>query len=358
MAGKRTSNTAKIRAYILTRMKLGLCARDIYIEICGAYGCNEVSYRTVARWISKFKCGMESVKDAPKSGRKKTAITPKNIQKVKDLIARDARYTVGNIARFVGISVGSVHTILKKILKVRRLTARWIPHLLTDEQKRQRVKTARELLERYPKFDKNVFNSFVTGDETWVHFFEPQRKVNNKIWATKNAKRPCVAKRLQSSKKVMFAIFFGTKGPVTQVAVPKGRSVNAFFYKNRVLKKVKKYFEKRRPKTGFKGVHLQHDNAPCHKAKLVTDFLSQEKVKTVPHPPYSPDLAPCDFFLFPRLKKYLTGRRYGSRAALGSGVYQCLMGIPIKDYERAFQQWIKRLKLCISHGGEYFEGLK
>ena len=90
----------------------------------------------------------------------------------------------------------------------------------------------------------------------------------------------------------------------------------------------------------------------------MTDFPKQEKVKTVPHPPYSPDLAPCDFFLFPRLKKYLTGRRYDSRAALGSGVYQCLMGIPIKYYERAFQRWIKRLKLCIFHGGEYLEGLK
>ena len=146
---------------------------------------------------------------------------------------------MGNIARFVGISVGSVHAILKQILKVRRLTARWIPRLLTDEQRRQRVKTARELLKRYPKFDKNVFNSFVTGDETWVHFFEPQRKINNKIWATKNAKRPCVAKRLQSSKKVMFAIFVGTKGPVTQIAVPYFRSVNAFFYKIEFSKKLK-----------------------------------------------------------------------------------------------------------------------
>ena len=67
---------------------------------------------------------------------------------------------------FVGISIGFTHTIQKKNLKVRRLTARWIPSLLIDEQKRQRVKTARELLKRYPKFDKNVFNSFVTGDET------------------------------------------------------------------------------------------------------------------------------------------------------------------------------------------------
>ena len=74
---------------------------------------------------------------------------------------------------------------------------------------------------KYP-FDKNVTNSFVSGDETWVHFSKPKCKVNNKIWAKKNAKPPCVAKRLQSSKKVMFAIFWGTKEPVTQIVVSLG----------------------------------------------------------------------------------------------------------------------------------------
>lgn len=120
----------------------------------------------------------------------------------------EARYTVQDIARMVGITVGSAFTILKKILKVKRLTARWIPHLLTDEQKQQRVETTCELLKLYPKYSKNVFSTFVTGDQAWVHFFEPQRKVNNKIWATKNATRPCVAKRLQRTKKVMYSLFF------------------------------------------------------------------------------------------------------------------------------------------------------
>lgn len=358
MVGKRSDNSDKIRAYILTRYKLGYNGNEIYKEICDAYGHNEVSYMTVTRWIRKFKTGQESIENAPKSGRKRSVITKQNIIKVKDIIEKDARYTVRDIARMVGISIGSAFTILKKTLKVRRLSARWIPHLLTDEQKQQRVKTARELLKLYPKYDKNVFNTFVTGDETWVHFFEPQRKVSNKIWATKNAKRPCVAKRLQSAKKVMYAIFFTPSGPVVQVAVPKGRSVTGLFYKNHILKKLKRYFVKRRPKTGLKGVKLLHDNAPCHRASAVTDFLNKEQVKVLPHPPYSPDLAPCDFFLFPRLKKHLSGRRYGSRLSLGAGIYQCLMSIPKTDYELPFQKWIKRLKLCISSGGEYFEGLK
>ena len=99
-------------------------------------------------------------------------------------------------------------------------------------------------------------------------------------------------------------------------------------------------------------------NASSHKAAIVREYLKQEKVVELPHPPYSPDLAPCDFFLFPRLKKHLAGRKYQTCKSLGSAIFQCLNSIPRKDYENAFENWIKRLKLCVSHGGEYFERLR
>ena len=88
----------------------------------------------------------------------------------------------------------------------------------------------------------------------------------------------------------------------------------------------------------------------------MTDFLEVEKVFVLLHPPYLPDLAPCDYFLFPKLKYHLSGRRYNSRNALGSAVYQCLMGVPIEEYEKCFQKWIYRLKRCVLAGEEYFEG--
>ena len=78
---------------------------------------------------------------------------------------------------------------------------------------------------------------------------------------------------------------------------------------------MKKYYGKRRPKTGIRNICLIHDNAPAHKSKIVQDYLRLESIKQLPHPPYSPDLSPCDCFFFPRLKKMLSGRRYGSRSA-------------------------------------------
>ena len=90
----------------------------------------------------------------------------------------------------------------------------------------------------------------------------------------------------------------------------------------------------------------------------MTEFLQQEKVTVLPLPPYSPDLNPCDYFLFPPLKKLLAGRKVSRRCFVGSAVFQCLKGIPTKDYENAFRMWIKRLQLCIKYQGKYFEGMK
>ena len=116
--------------------------------------------------------------------------------------------------------------------------------------------------------------------------------------------------------------------------------------------------KKSRPATGLRGLCLIHDNTPAPKCVLVQDVLKDEKVVQLSHPPYSPDLCPCDFFLFPLLKKTLTGRRYESRSALGSAIYQCLQGIPKTAYFSAFTEWIFRLEKCVSVKEEYFEGLK
>ena len=80
---------------------------------------------------------------------------------------------------------------------------------------------------------------------------------------------------------------------------------------------------------------------PLINVRLLSLFLASEKVKVLNHPPYSPDLCPCDFFLFPRLKKMLSGNKYTSRSSLGSAIYQCLEQIPKEDYLSAFRDWVK-----------------
>ena len=169
-----------------------------------------------------------------------------------------------------------------------------------------------------------AISNLLTGDETWVHMFEPQRRADNKQWKRKDKKMPVYCQETISSKKMLYAIFFNSSGPVVQVPCPSGHTVSVWFYKNSVLKKVKAVYNKKRPSKGWSGVHLLHDNASSHKCEVVKSFLASEKVKVLNHPPYSPDLSPCDFFLLPRLKKMLSGNKYTSRSSRGSAIYQCL----------------------------------
>ena len=109
---------------------------------------------------------------------------------------------------------------------------------------------------------------------------------------------------------------------------------------------------KKRPSKGWSGVHLLHDNASSHKCEVVRSFLASEKMKVLNHPPYSPDLSPCDFFLFPRLKKMLSGNKYTSRGSLGSAIYQCLPTDTKRRLFICFSRLGKKVtKMCFSKGG-------
>ena len=130
----------------------------------------------------------------------------KSFQKLRKIIEGDARFTVRNITRKVRISLPTVQLILKKHLKVRKIFARLVPHLLTDEQNRQRVRVAKKLLQLFQTCDKKQFANVVIGDETYVYYFEHVKKVSKKIWATKYSKRPIVAKRSLSARQVCLVL--------------------------------------------------------------------------------------------------------------------------------------------------------
>ena len=100
------------------------------------------------RWVKAFKAGNFSVEADTRPGRPKTSVTKANIAAVKIVVEQDARLSVKNIASCTGISEGNVQKILKKRLDPRKVCARWVPHLLTEEQTTQRLKCARENIQR------------------------------------------------------------------------------------------------------------------------------------------------------------------------------------------------------------------
>ena len=119
-----------------------------------------------------------------------------------------------------------------------------------------------------------------------------------------------------------------------------------------VLREFRKRFLGKRPalfKSGHR--HFHRDNAPVRDTILVTYYLTEMGIKTVPQPPYSPDLAPCDFWLFPKLR----GCRYETIEEMKEAVTKVIDTLTKEDFHGAFQKLLERYK-CIAAGGDYFEG--
>jgi transposase len=83
---------------------------------------------------------------------------------------------------------------------------------------------------------------------------------------------------------------------------------------------------------------LHHDNAPCHTSFAVREFLAQHTITTLPHPPYSPDLAPCDFFLFPKLKPHLKGHHFGTVENVQAAATRALNNISSEDFLHCYEE--------------------
>ena len=120
-----------------------------------------------------------------------------------------------------------------------------------------------------------------------------------------------------------------------------------------VLRKFRKRFLGKRPALFKSGQwHFQQDNAPVHNSILVTDYLTKIGINTVPQPPYSPDLGPCDFCLFPKLR----GCRYETIEEMKEAVTKVIDTLTQENFDGASQKLLKGYNKCIAAGGDYFEG--
>ena len=124
--------------------------------------------------------------------------------------------------------------------------------------------------------------------------------------------RPKKARQVRSNVKVLLRVFSDCRGVVHLEFLPQGRTVNKEYYLQ-VIRNLREAIRQKRPDLWKnKNWLLHHDNARAHTSLLVRKFLAKNNTLMMMQPPYSPDLAPCDFFLFPRLKRPMKGRRYAT----------------------------------------------
>ena len=149
--------------------------------------------------------------------------------------------------------------------------------------------------------------------------------------------------------------FFDSTSMIYMHWVPTGQTVNYV----EVLREFRRRFRRKRPELFKLGLwHFHQDNAPVHNSILVTDYLTKMGIKTVPQPPYSPDLTSCDFCLFPKLKEKLRGCRYETTEEMKEAVTKAIDTLTQEDLHEAFQKLLERYNECIADRRDYLEGDK
>lgn len=343
------------RVIIKFYVKLGKTLKDIQTDLEAVYKDNALSKPTISRWMARFVDDRQSVKDDDRKGRPRTSLTSEVIVKVENYVKEDRRVTVREIAETFDISYGSAQAILTKELGMRRVCARWVPRLLLPEQMGVRVEICEEWKARYAAEGDKFLNEIVTCDETWIHFFEPESKQQSSVWKHKSSPSPVKAQLSKSAGKVMCIIFFSAQEIILTHMVPEKTTVNGDYYSRLLKVNLLAAIRKKRPDLARSGFILHHDNAPAHESHLVKSAITELVIERLRHPPYSPDLAPCDFWLFPNLKDSLRGNRYEGRNELKEAVSGSLRTLARDGLQHVMGAWMTRWDKCIQSKGSYFE---
>ena len=150
--------------------------KDIHERMVRIYGDTAPSYTTVKKWSAEFRRGRQSLEDDPRSGRPAEVTTDEMCSAVEAYVMENRRVKVAEIAHSMGISAGTVETILHTKLGMSKVSSRWVPRMLTPQMKHTRVDACRELLDWYTTDPEHFYSRVVTGDKTWLHHWDPENK--------------------------------------------------------------------------------------------------------------------------------------------------------------------------------------
>lgn len=344
----------EMRAVVRFLWATGKTVQEIHHEMLPVYGMECLSRKAVYNWVEKFKGGRSNVEDDVRPGRPVEIATDETMKKVDEMIRSDRRITVAHVARSVGCSQGLAYSIIHDRLQFRKVCARWVPRDLTPQHKLNRMGLALEHLCRYEAQGQDMLKKIVTGDESWVHHFQPESKRQSMQWKHPGSPAAKKFKVVSSAGKIMTTVFWDCEGVLLVCFQKHGETVNATSY-CAVLRELRDSIRRKRPTLLTDGVLLLHDNARPHVARATQETIRQLNWEVLDHPPYSPDLAPSDFHLFGPLKEHLGGQRFEDDEELKLAVRRWLRQQPQAFYAAGFRKLVQRWDKCINTGGDYVE---
>ena len=230
-----------------------------------------------------------------------------------------------------------MHELGGKYLPVRRQ-----PHVLRQSNKGLRIVLAGKLHRRL--LAKNTWPRVITGDEAWVYL----RNDNTAEWVFPWSERSARTEPGIGDLKIMLIVFWSTSGFHLVHFAPLETRVDSGFFCQRL-----RDLRAALPETPAGKLWIHIDNAPSHRAKITQTTIKDLGFSPLQHPPYSPDLAPSDFYLFCYLKSAIRGKIFHTINELQDAILAQFSLIPQITLRKVYNEWISRLERCISNGGEY-----
>jgi histone-lysine N-methyltransferase SETMAR len=334
------------RLLMLYEYKFGSNAADAARRINKAWGDRTVGESTVRERFREFKAGNEELTDRPRSGRPTELDDEDLISGLENEPSSSSR----ELAAELGVSHTTVLTHLHQLDFVHK-KPRQDPHELTEAQANKRVEICRQLLQN-PLNDR-FWKRIVTSDEKWVFLVNHDR---SKRWTPKGQTPPSVPRQNRFGKKVMICVWWNFEGILHFELVPNGKSINADLYCEQLDRVYDKLAEKYPELVRRKRALFQQDNAKPHTAKKTkAKFEELDGVEILPHPAYSPDVAPSDYGLFRSMQHFLEGRRFESFDEVEEACQEFFDSKPKEWYFDQIRNLADRWQKVVDNDGLYFE---
>ena len=332
----------------------GKTAKETKEKLDKYYGANAPSDYTVKYWFREFRGGRNSTTDQVRSGRPSDAVTEDNVKKIHEMVLADRKVKVRELADTTKISTERTRHILGNILHMKKLSCRWVPRMLTPDQKHERESTSKECLDLLMRNRADFWRRLVTVDETWIHYYTPENRMSARQWTEAGTSAPKRPREAQWVGKVMASVFWDCHGILFVDYLEKGKTINSEYY-CALLERLKAEIAAKRPHMKRKKILFLQDNAPAHKSIATTAKINDLRLQLLSHPPYSPDLAPSDYYLFPNLKRWLINKKFSSREEIIDATEEYFADLPENYFSDGIKKLENRWNKCIELKGDYIE---
>ena len=219
--------------------------------------------------------------------------------------------------------------------------------MLSDEMEAERVRISQELLERFEKEGEDFLKKIITDDQTWVHHYDPENKRQSIEYHHKESPQLKKFKTQASAGKVMLNVFWNSELVVLADFLQKETTINSQHYIETITA-----LKRRIEQTGMRNeTLLQHDNTRPHTSAATRDAIQRLDFSVLLHPPYSPDLAPSDFHLFPKLKEH----SFSCVEEVKSAVRKWFQKQNTNFFKDRFQKLVQCWQKCIKVRGDFVE---